>query len=230
MLGMSSLLLRCSSATRAQAGRAARAAATCQGNATYPALFKEPRLVPSAPKYLVFVRHAQAMHNVFESLQDNPDNPLTAAGREQALEAGRGPLGAILRDVDLVVTTPLTRAMETTQLLLESAGAEGVRVRVHPMATERWSARCDEGTSRAELWLGLSDAMRGWEGWEELPEEWWAREGDDAVARAADFAEWARSDLKEDRIAFVGHGGFWETLLGHYMSNIEHMVCERSLN
>jgi len=194
-----------------------------------PHAFDSPAEVPSAPQWLLFTRHAQAGHNVDKALVQRPDNPLTEVGRAQAWAAGRGPLGALLRSVDLVVTSPLKRAMETTALLLESAEAKDTRVMVHAGATERFGAPCDEGTPKSELLNDVSETIREWEGWDMLPERWWPEAGEDAWDRVDAFTEKIRRELPEERIAFVGHGAFWEMLLGRYLGNCEHVCCERLL-
>jgi len=194
-----------------------------------PMAFDSPAEVPSAPNWLLFARHAQAGHNVDEELVAHPDNPLTETGRAQAWAAGQGPLGELLRSADLVVTSPLRRAMETTALVLEAAGAQDARVMVHAGATERWGAPCDEGTPKSELLQEVPEPIKCWEGWDALPERWWPEPGEDAWERADAFAEKIRRELPEERIAFVGHGAFWEMVVGRYLDNCEHVCCERQL-
>jgi len=194
-----------------------------------PAIYQNPADVPSAPQWLVFVRHAQAGHNVRKELTGRPDNPLTEHGREQARRAGAGPLGELLRSADLVVTSPLLRALETTALLLEAAGARDTRVLVHAGAIERCTAPCDKGTLKTDLMRVLPEAMQHWEGWEALPERFWAEPGEDAWGRVESFVEAVRRERPEGRIVFVGHGGFWEMVLGRYLENCEHCCCERFL-
>ena len=66
-------------------------------------------------------------------------------------------------------------------------------------------------------------------GWEDLEEFWWPTSGEDKYARAEEFLAQAR-DMPEDRLAFVGHGGFWDTVLGAHLSNCEVLFCDRSLS
>mmetsp|Transcript_10965 Transcript_10965/g.24158 ORF Transcript_10965/g.24158 Transcript_10965/m.24158 type:complete len:257 (+) Transcript_10965:50-820(+) len=133
--------------------------------------------VVSFPEWVAFVRHAQALHNVDEALTQQRDNPLTPFGREQAAAASVGESGKALRSAELVVTSPLHRALETTALLLQGEDAAEVPVLVSPLVAERWSAPCDEGTAKSELLPKLSQQMRSWEGWDAMPEEWWAEPG-----------------------------------------------------
>jgi len=179
----------------------------------------------SFPLWLAFVRHAQAGHNVDNELLHRPDNPLTERGEEQALNARDGPAGLTLRSADLVITSPLLRAMQTTALLLGPDNA-GVRIMVHAKATERWSAPCDEGTSKTELLEVVSDQIREWEGWDAVPEQWWAQDGEDWWVRAEEFKTFLQ-ERPEARIACVGHGGFWDVLLGKHLGNCQHVCCDR---
>lgn len=194
----------------------------------YPQTFELASEVPSSPQWLVFVRHAQAGHNADKSLLANPDNALTEVGRKQAQAAHDGPAGEALRSAELVITSPLTRAMETTALLLGPDDGD-VRVMVYAGGSERWSAPCDEGRPRSELLLGLPERMRRWEGWDALPERWWAEPGEDAWERAEAFAEFVKQ-RPEERIALVGHGGFWDIVVGQYLGNCEHVFCDRFLS
>ncbi|CAE7203459.1 unnamed protein product [Symbiodinium natans] len=193
----------------------------------YPKLYETMEEVPSNPNWVAFVRHAQAGHNVDRALIDKPDNPLTEVGVAQALKAKEGLAGEAIRAAQVVVTSPLTRAMQTAGLLLGESG----HAEVDAAISERWSAPCDEGTAKSELVRarhpGLEE-MSAWKGLEELPEIWWPQPGEDQWGRAESFLEQARQ-RPEQRIVFVGHGGFWERVLGRYLSNCEVVFCDRSL-
>lgn len=188
-----------------------------------PKLFKE---MPDSKRWVAFVRHAQAGHNADPALLDTPDNMLTDFGREQARTASQGPAGAALRAADLVVTSPLRRAMQTTGLLLEGAKK---RVRVDALGTERAGATCDQGTPKKALLAELPcECSHNWEGWTELPENWWPEKGEDMWGRAEAFKEMVKR-RPEDRLAFVGHGAFFQMVLGEYLPNCEVIFCDRNL-
>ncbi|CAJ1448816.1 unnamed protein product [Effrenium voratum] len=193
----------------------------------FPKHFATMEEVPSAPRWVAFIRHAQAGHNADPALVQVPDNPLTEQGVAQALRAKEGAAGAAIRAADLVVTSPLTRAMQTAGLL----GASAATV-VDALVTERWSAPCDEGTEKSKLLLregtpGLEE-IHAWGGWDALPETWWPQPGEDQWTRAEALIAKAKH-LPQDRIVFVGHGGFWERVLGRYLPNCEAVFCDRSL-
>merc|ERR1711865_469527 len=93
-------------------------------------------------KIVRFVRHGQAMHNPraeparhagcsYEEFlrlmteDDHFDSPLTALGREQAME--RAALTTCSSTLQLIVASPLSRALDTAQLIFGSpAGARKV--------------------------------------------------------------------------------------------------------
>jgi len=188
--------------------------------------------VPSAAegRWVAFVRHAQAGHNVDKALIMNPDNALTDEGLKQAARGREDLAGTTLRQAQLIVTSPLTRAMQTTSLLMGPDCT--VPVQVDPSISERWSAPCDEGTPKSQLLLqdlpGL-EQMKFWQGWDVLEELWWPTSGEDSWARAEDFVAKVRDGMPMERIVFVGHGGFWDMVLGKHLNNCEVVFCDRSL-
>lgn len=92
------------------------------------------------PKRLLFLRHGQALHNPraekarengcsfdeFLALMEEDDSYdacLTPLGEDQARDAGRQPhVRHAFRQVDMVISSPLSRALRTADLALESAG------------------------------------------------------------------------------------------------------------
>jgi broad specificity phosphatase PhoE len=69
---------------------------------------------------LWFVRHGESEGNRAGVMQGRTPSRLTEAGRQQARAAGEWFRG---KGIDLVLTSPLTRAAETASLLAETAGA-----------------------------------------------------------------------------------------------------------
>ena len=74
---------------------------------------------------LYLIRHGQTDWNAAWRLQGQQDIPLNATGRLQATENGRL-LGSIADDLDRhrFVSSPLSRARETTELVRAAAGLE----------------------------------------------------------------------------------------------------------
>ena len=75
---------------------------------------------------VVLVRHGETDWNREGRLQGWAPVPLNETGREQAAAAGEYLAGEY--DVDAVYTSDLLRAEQTTELLLDTAGATGVPV------------------------------------------------------------------------------------------------------
>lgn len=88
---------------------------------------------PGGGKTVYFVRHGQAIHNVAKETHTGPDNPyldpsltdapLTPLGKEQA-QALREATAAL--PIDVVVVSPLVRAVETAYLAFEAQLERGV--------------------------------------------------------------------------------------------------------
>lgn len=197
-----------------------------------------------------FVRHGEAEHNpyVVKGKRDGDeallrtgrsilDPSLTEVGRRQAAELRRS-LEASGARFDALVTTPLSRALETSELAFN--GLVMQRFLVTPEATETAAVRLG-GPQR-----GLSvDAMRAkhaflnsalWDLSALREGENWVR-GDAAVlggvgyhhpapveARLEPLAAWLRA-LPYERIVVVGHSQVFDRLLGVQMANcqlVEH--------
>ena len=90
---------------------------------------------------LLVVRHGQSVWNAERRWQGRADPPLSELGRRQAAAAEPG-------DVDLVVTSPLSRAHETAVILAGSTGAP--LAEVHADLQEREAGEWT-GMTRAEI-------------------------------------------------------------------------------
>ena len=176
------------------------------------------------------IRHGQSLFNAaFDpATRLDPmlfDAPLTALGRRQAAAlAGeaRG-LGA-----ELVVTSPLTRAIETA---LAVFGPDHAPVRVEALHRERVEHSCDVGRSPAELAREFPAFA-----FDHLEDPWWHSDGShpqaivvepEAVllARVERFRAWLGA-RPERVIAVVGHGTFLQRLTGRHLKNCERMTLE----
>lgn len=108
-----------------------------------------PRMTPQR---VVLVRHGETEWSRSHRHTGRTDVPLTDAGREQAAAAGR----ALARArVDLVLTSPLTRAVDTCRL----AGLGEQAVVVPDLA--EWDYGAAEGRSTAEM----QEETPGWTVW-----------------------------------------------------------------
>ena len=190
-------------------------------------------------KVVYFVRHGEAAHNVDPAAFSTADNPLTARGRQQASTTLRSCLGAIVGDADrggpfdAVVTSPMTRAIETCLYSTDGLLSAGVTPRVEPLCTERGSSVCDRGSGRAHLQARFPmlnfDALAPADVWWDEDEERYGPDSDECdylqharivSARALALAEWLES-LPARRVAVFGHAGIFRALLCRNFRNCE---------
>lgn len=187
---------------------------------------KAPMRVLQEAKRVLLVRHGQGTHNR-PSWSGSPyqtvDPRLTEVGLTQAKALAAD---ARLTGVDLIVVSPLARAVQTAAAAfdLEKGAPSGARVVLLPLHSERWSAPCDEGSPKSVL-VKAFPFVTGWEGFEELPEHWTPTSSTDAdwrTVRVPAFLAWLRA-RPEKRICVVGHGAFFavKQLLGTHLRNCE---------
>lgn len=91
----------------------------------------QPEHARPVPGRLVLARHGQTAHNASGRLQGQVDIPLNARGREQAQALART---LARQDVDVIVSSPLGRALATAQACGE---ALGLPVSTDPALLER---------------------------------------------------------------------------------------------
>ena len=149
---------------------------------------------------------------------------------EQARALASHPL---LSSVDLVVVSPLSRAIQTASLAFGEQPVASVapgqqpgsmrRIVLTSLHSERWTAPCDEGRPKSELALDFP-FLKTWEGFDALPERWWptqANDADWAERRVPAFLRWLDAQTSPSRIAIVGHGAFFAAILGRHLKNTE---------
>jgi broad specificity phosphatase PhoE len=179
------------------------------------------------------IRHGQSTFNAHWEQAGGIDPLLFDAvlsdlGQQQVRAAA-----AAVRDVpyELVVTSPLTRAIQTTLGLFADHPA-APKIQVECLHRERLDNSCDVGRSPALLrgeYPGLA--------FDHLDDVWWHRDGDpdergiviepDAVLteRVRFFRNWL-SERPERVIAVVGHGTFFYHLTGRQLQNCEIVALE----
>ena len=186
-----------------------------------------------APKTILCIRHGESTFNAAWSV--NPvdplyfDAPLSELGRGQVSQAR---LALERYPVEIVLTSPLTRALQTAHGLFE--GHPNVpRIQVAPLLRERVENSCDIGRAPAALAEEFPSIDLS-----QLNDAWWHKEGQPDArgicvepipvvqARAAQF----KIDLvarTERVLALVGHGTFFYYLTGKVMANCEvtELVC-----
>ena len=151
------------------------------------------------------------------------DARLSAIGREQVRQART----AVLRyPVELVITSPLTRALQTTAGLFDDHPS-APRIEVSALVRERVENSCDLGRSPIELAAEFPSLQ-----FAHLDGVWWHADGvadhrgvciePVAVvqARVAEFRSYL-SSRPESVIAVVGHGTFLSYLTGTFLDNCD---------
>lgn len=187
----------------------------------------------STPR-IVCIRHGESTFNAAHRLTgEDPghvDARLTARGRAQ-VAAARDGLRAI--PFDLVVTSPLTRAIETTMGVFgEHPSRPDILVEV--LHRECQESSCDIGRAASEIAAEFPHLDVG-----HLPEIWW-HAGDEPPdgrcpveprelfdGRVAAFREWL-ARRPERSIAVVGHGTFFYHLTGTWLDNCQSVELDLS--
>ena len=180
----------------------------------------------TSPTRIVCLRHGESTFNAAHRAtgQDpgHRDARLTERGQGQA-RAARERLAAV--PFELVVTSPLTRAIETSAIVFGEHPA-APRVLVEVLHRECQESSCDVGRATSEIAREFPHLDVG-----HLPEIWWHAE-DEPVGeypveprhlfdrRVLEFREWLRR-RPERTIAVVGHGTFFFHLTGIWLDNCE---------
>lgn len=182
------------------------------------------------PTHTFLIRHGQSTFNeLFEVTGVDPlhyDARLTPKGRDQ-VEAARNATQRL--GVDLVIVSPLTRAIETCLGLFDPAQT---RIIVSSLHRERLGNSCDIG--RHPNALSIDFPMLDFS---HLSECWWHNGPKDKrcvsvepevllSSRVAEFATWP-GGRPEQRVAVVGHGTFFHRLTGRHFANCEIMEWSR---
>lgn len=95
------------------------------------------------------VRHAQGIHNLSHANHNLPDPELTPLGEEQARELGA--TFPSLRDVHLILSSPLRRAIQTALLAFPSQIKDGLQVVAWPEVQEASDLICDTGSDLRDI-------------------------------------------------------------------------------
>uniref|UniRef100_A0A7S1FGD6 Phosphoglycerate mutase-like protein n=1 Tax=Noctiluca scintillans TaxID=2966 RepID=A0A7S1FGD6_NOCSC len=182
-------------------------------------------------KRVALIRHGEGYHNVNSRKlylgwlwsSATRDTSLTATGEEQARS-----LQTTLQDdadhplhkVQVVISSPLQRALQTTRLVF-GEGLTPPRC-VSPLHTERCILPCDRGRSPQEI-ASLFPDVKEWEGFDALEPVWWPKTRSEEfwpVDRVESFKRLLLS-RSETSLAVVGHAGFFKCFAGVAMHNCE---------
>jgi len=198
-------------------------------------------------KRIAFIRHGQSTANAAYDIHKRDtfifDAELTPKGVSQVQDLKQNLSGL---PFELIVVSPLRRAIQTTLIAFEEEIKRGVPVIVHPLVREQMTASDDVGTYRHDLeslYPHLSFNM--------LPERdfWWyndqpelrqsmgdfcnryiAQSGmmeppDVAMARIKEFEKWL-AERTEKMIAVVSHGTIIRKITGTDLRNAQLVSLE----
>jgi glucosyl-3-phosphoglycerate phosphatase len=171
-----------------------------------------------------FVRHGESEFNRrWTETGTDPlirDAPLSTLGQEQVRATRANALALV---PDLVITSPLTRALQTADGLF---GGTSVSVVVDALHREKVTNSDDVGSSPSTLRTRFPHLD-----FDHLEEHWWHRgpvdelgvpiEPDQTVDERVAAFRLALSQLPEQRIVVVGHGDFFRRLVGYRLANCE---------
>jgi len=173
-------------------------------------------------KCICYVRHSQALHNVFDDNLWTPDNPLTEEGEKMCVAAREEWGSKIFPEAELVVVSPMTRALQTAYLISGKNTTKQPWM-VTPMCSEKLSgATCDEGIPLPELKERLP-WIKELQGVAELHESWWTEPRKEEEHRIADFLAFLQG-RPEKKIVVVSHGAFLEYIVGFHLENAVHFM------
>ena len=170
---------------------------------------------------IYFIRHGQSEFNAAFQGEVDPlifDAPLTKLGFTQAAEA-RQNIAEL--NITRVITSPLTRAIQTARTIFDGISPIEVRHGHHELL--KYSG--DVGRSPTELAVDFPDLS-----FVGLPHRWWhAHDTDVAVpcepmelfqARIEGFVE-GLSEIGDEKIAIVGHGNAFQEVIGFMLNNCQ---------
>lgn len=156
---------------------------------------------------LYIVRHGRTVWNKAGLIQGSSDVELLQEGIDMAIETGQG-----LADVefDAVYASPLSRAVNTAQLIMNGRGPE---IRIDMRLREMGFGVCE-----GEVYVPPGEEGGMLEGFWDAPETYEAPEGGDTfhdvIGRATDFISYIEEKHgDEERILIVAHAAMNQALL-----------------
>lgn len=188
-------------------------------------------------KRVALIRHGQGYHNAarggvswLANVLFTEDVTLDDVGQRQAdalCNRIRTDPGEPLRDIEVVLCSPLSRTVETATRVF--AALDHPPLELSPLCAERCLSTCDRGLRKSAL-LERWPHVSGWAGVADLAEVWWP-------ANRTWLQEYNPTDRmralttmlaqrSENKIAVVGHAGIFACLTGRRMRNCEVLWCD----
>ncbi len=157
---------------------------------------------------LTLVRHGQTDWNVAGRVQGSSDTPLNDTGRQQALDA-RHSVWSELRDDAVVVSSHLSRAMETARILCEG---RDVVIESDPRIAERAYGEW-EGLAADQRAIDFPEDFALWQAGHEPRIKGYETHATLAARVQESALEWAERVGPEGELLMVSHGSAGRMLL-----------------
>ncbi len=160
---------------------------------------------------IYIVRHGRTVWNKAGLIQGSSDVELLQEGIDMAIETGRG-LASV--EFDAVYSSPLSRAVNTAQLIMEAREGTGRQdIQIDMRLSEMGFGVCE-----GEIYVPPGEEGGMLEGFWDAPETYVAPEGGDTFAdvigRAADFIRHVEEvHTDEQRILLVAHAAMNQALM-----------------
>ncbi|KAF5562300.1 histidine phosphatase superfamily clade-1 [Fusarium phyllophilum] len=172
------------------------------------------------PQIIHLVRHGQAVHNLGEANNVLPDPDLTPLGQEQARSLiSKHPE---LANVDLIVSSPMRRTLQTTLLGFSAQLERGLQIVALPEVQEVSDMNCDTGSDlpviKAEFQQQPVDFSLVELGWQ-VKEGKWAPAVGSIVERARAARQWL-TERPESEIVVVTHGCFLHFFTDDWVNSV----------
>jgi broad specificity phosphatase PhoE len=170
---------------------------------------------------IYFTRHGETEDNVISRLSTKPPGPsLTALGRNQAVELRKE---IIDLKISKIYSSPLTRAIETADIINKDLGVEIVK-----------------DSRISELLVGDREGRTDPVVFEEMDTVWkeWSlnnnlsviagpngETAEQVLSRCRSFINDLIHNSNKKNILVIAHGGVLQLLLGHLCENLEPIFC-----
>lgn len=160
---------------------------------------------------LYFMRHGQSQFNVERRFSGTVNTPLTSEGEAQARIAAEK---AKQLNIDLIVSSPLSRAHETAKIIAKVIGYPEDRIKLNPLLAER-----NYGAMEGELWFpdidmdGIADI-----------------ETTDSLLARADEALDSLRQIEANNVLVVSHGSIGRAIRHHLLKDFPYQDEERLPN
>ncbi|POY73120.1 hypothetical protein BMF94_3813 [Rhodotorula taiwanensis] len=187
-------------------------------------------------KIIYLTRHAQAYHNVAEDWSI-PDAELTPLGRDQSAALRKDTERTFQRHVDLIVSSPLRRPMQTALIgcapLIERLNGQGKPMILLPELQEVNDLPCDTGSARKDLESNPEFASLDFSPLEPSPlpshwssaPTWTSKRGLFDPNRCQERARWVRRWLRDEthpdekHVVVVAHGDILRVIADGHRSD-----------